>query len=173
MKLYQSNEVAAELGVTLRHLYRLLDAGVIPEPAKRIGPVRVFTEQELRAAKKALANRMRNTTKSRLIRRWKRQQAVKDATMSASTWGLVAQGPQIMDAPAPDIRGDASESLLTSAQLAEKLNVRESWVRDQTRTRARIRAKTRPLPCVRVGKYVRFRWSDVCEWLDREAAKVA
>ena len=42
---------------------------------------------------------------------------------------------------------------LDSAQLAVRLNISESWVRDQVRTRA-----TEPIPHVRFGKYVRFRW---------------
>jgi excisionase family DNA binding protein len=49
-------------------------------------------------------------------------------------------------------RRDA-EKLLTAGQLAERLNVRESWVRSEERA-GRIAS-------VRLGKYVRFRLSDV------------
>jgi hypothetical protein len=42
---------------------------------------------------------------------------------------------------------------LDSAELARRLNVPESWVRDQVRTRA-----LDPIPHVRFGKYVRFLW---------------
>ena len=38
-------------------------------------------------------------------------------------------------------------------ELAKRWSVPESWIREQTRSRA-----TDPLPCVRFGKYVRFRW---------------
>ena len=45
--------------------------------------------------------------------------------------------------------------LLTPKQLAEKLQVKVSWVFEQTRQRSKIRNKT-PLPCIRLGKYLRF-----------------
>jgi excisionase family DNA binding protein len=59
--------------------------------------------------------------------------------------------------------------LLTPEQLAERLAVAESWVREKTRERARLRDKD-PLPVIRLGKYVRFRWSDVEAWLERQNA---
>jgi hypothetical protein len=62
----------------------------------------------------------------------------------------------------------ANVILLTPAQLAEKLSVPASWVKEKTRTRARVRDKD-PLPVVRLGKYVRFRWADVEAWLGRQA----
>jgi hypothetical protein len=54
--------------------------------------------------------------------------------------------------------------LLTPAELAERLKVRVSWVREQTRQRAKVRNKA-PLPCIRLGKYRRFSWVAVCEWM--------
>jgi predicted DNA-binding transcriptional regulator AlpA len=47
----------------------------------------------------------------------------------------------------------ADYEYLDSAQFAERLNISESWVRDGVRTRA-----DEPIPHVRFGKYVRFRW---------------
>lgn len=46
-----------------------------------------------------------------------------------------------------------SGKLLTARQLSERLNVPESWVRNEERA-GRI-------PSVRLGKYVRFKWPDV------------
>jgi len=57
--------------------------------------------------------------------------------------------------------------LLTPQQLAERMAVPVSWIREKTRRRARVRDKD-PLPVVRLGKYVRFRWSDIEEWLQRQ-----
>lgn len=57
--------------------------------------------------------------------------------------------------------------LLTPEQLAARLQVRKSWVYEQTRTRALVR-NPNPLPCIRMGKYRRFYWPDVCEWLGRQ-----
>ncbi len=47
----------------------------------------------------------------------------------------------------------ADYEYLDSAQFAERLNISESWVRDGVRTRA-----DEPIPHVRFGKYVRFRF---------------
>jgi hypothetical protein len=60
-------------------------------------------------------------------------------------------------------------SLLTPEQLAEKLSVPPSWIREKTRERARIRDKD-PLPVIRLGKYVRFSWPVVEAWLARQGA---
>jgi predicted DNA-binding transcriptional regulator AlpA len=56
--------------------------------------------------------------------------------------------------------------LLTAEELAQRLKVKPSWISEQTRKRARIRNKA-PLPCVRLGKYVRFSWREVCAWMAR------
>jgi hypothetical protein len=58
------------------------------------------------------------------------------------------------------------EDLLTPEQLAERLQVSKSWIFEQTRHRAKVRAKNKPpLPCIRLGKYLRFSWVAVSEWL--------
>jgi hypothetical protein len=54
--------------------------------------------------------------------------------------------------------------ILTPEQLAERLQVKVSWVFEQTRQRAKVRNKT-PLPCIRLGKYCRFSWVAVCQWM--------
>jgi hypothetical protein len=54
--------------------------------------------------------------------------------------------------------------LLTPEELAERLKVAKSWVFEQTRNRAKVR-NARPLPCIRMGKYIRFSWTAVSEWL--------
>jgi hypothetical protein len=54
--------------------------------------------------------------------------------------------------------------LLTPDQLADRLQVRRSWIFEQTRNRAKIR-NAHPLPCIRLGKYIRFSWPAVSEWL--------
>lgn len=66
-------------------------------------------------------------------------------------------------------RADVGQAaiLLTPAELAAKLNVPVSWIREKTRERARIRDAD-PLPVVRLGKYVRFDWTEVKAWLKRQ-----
>lgn len=72
------------------------------------------------------------------------------------------------------MRDDASDAamttpinhtdLLTPEELAQRLKLPKSWVFEQTRHRAKVRNKT-PLPCLRLGKYLRFSWVQVCEWM--------
>jgi hypothetical protein len=56
------------------------------------------------------------------------------------------------------------EDILTPAELAARLKVSKSWVFEQTRNRAKVR-NAHPLPCIRLGKYIRFSWVQVCDWM--------
>jgi helix-turn-helix protein len=62
---------------------------------------------------------------------------------------------------------DAND-LLTPDQLAERLKVSRNWVYEQSRARGRDGSK--PLPFVKCGRYLRFIWPDVVDWL-RESGK--
>jgi excisionase family DNA binding protein len=64
-------------------------------------------------------------------------------------------------------RAPSPGMLLTPAELAARLRVGESWIREKTRERARVRDKD-PLPVVRLGKYVRFNWAEIEKWLARQ-----
>ena len=58
------------------------------------------------------------------------------------------------------------EDILTPEQLADRLQVKVSWIFEQTRNRAKVRNKNKKcLPCIRLGKYLRFSWVRVCEWM--------
>jgi excisionase family DNA binding protein len=59
-------------------------------------------------------------------------------------------------------------ALLTPQELAARLSVPTSWIREKTRERARERDDD-PLPVVRLGKYVRFKWADIEAWLARQS----
>lgn len=57
--------------------------------------------------------------------------------------------------------------VLTSAELAERLKVKESWVVDQSKP-----CRTRdPIPVFRLGKHRRYRWGspELNAWLERRA----
>jgi hypothetical protein len=56
--------------------------------------------------------------------------------------------------------------VLTVAELAERLRVPASWVRNRTRART---PKTERIPCVRFGHYVRFLWNspELQDWITR------
>jgi hypothetical protein len=62
----------------------------------------------------------------------------------------------------------AVEVLLKPSELAQRLSVGVSWIREKSRERARVRDAD-PIPIVRLGKYVRFRWADVEAWLSRQS----
>lgn len=51
-----------------------------------------------------------------------------------------------------------SERLLDANEVAERLNVPVSWVRESTRSGA--------MPCVELGRYRRYDWPTVEEWLE-------
>jgi excisionase family DNA binding protein len=57
------------------------------------------------------------------------------------------------------------EKLLTVEEVAELLQVPPSWVYERTRQRSSNR-----LPGFRLGKYWRFRLTDVLQWLERQRA---
>jgi predicted DNA-binding transcriptional regulator AlpA len=57
--------------------------------------------------------------------------------------------------------------ILTPEQLAERLQVKRSWVYEQTRYRADVR-NADPLPYMKLGLYLRFDWRDVLTWLERQ-----
>ena len=70
----------------------------------------------------------------------------------------------ISDAP---VSGGAPTEILTPQQLAERLQVKPSWVYEQTRNRSGVRNPD-PLPHIKMGLYLRFDWRDVLAWLERQ-----
>jgi excisionase family DNA binding protein len=50
-----------------------------------------------------------------------------------------------------------TERLLDAKEIADRLGVPASWVRDSARSGA--------MPCVRLGRYVRFDLADVEAWI--------
>jgi predicted DNA-binding transcriptional regulator AlpA len=74
--------------------------------------------------------------------------------------------PNQLTARQVELRAD---DILTPEQLAERLQVKKSWIFEQTRNRAKTR-NDRPLPCIRLGKYLRFNWRDVSEWLTQNSS---
>ncbi len=51
-----------------------------------------------------------------------------------------------------------TDRLLDAHEVAERLNVPVSWVRESTRSGA--------MPCVELGRYRRYEWSAVEAWLE-------
>jgi len=67
----------------------------------------------------------------------------------------------------PAASSQSLEPILTIEQVAERLQLKPSTVYELTRRRNR-----HPLPVLRAGKFLRFRWSEIERWLDesRDAA---
>lgn len=53
--------------------------------------------------------------------------------------------------------------ILTPKELSKRLKVTKSWIYESTRKRGRVTGT--PLPVLKVGRYLRFVWSDVSAWL--------
>jgi predicted DNA-binding transcriptional regulator AlpA len=66
----------------------------------------------------------------------------------------------------------AKPEILTPQQVAERLQVPVSWVYEKTTTRASVRDAD-PLPYRKIGRYLRFVWSDVLAWFERQASSKA
>jgi len=54
----------------------------------------------------------------------------------------------------------APENILTPEELADRLKVPRTWVFEKTRSRCQ-----NPIPHFRIGRYIRFDWTRVVEWL--------
>jgi excisionase family DNA binding protein len=55
-----------------------------------------------------------------------------------------------------------TDRLLTAAEVADRLGVPESWVREQTRANK--------IPHVTLGRYRRYEWEAVAAWLEGQRA---
>jgi len=58
--------------------------------------------------------------------------------------------------------------LIDSSELASRLRVPESWVRNRTRGRT---PKDERIPCIRFGRYVRFAWggAELRDWIGKQS----
>ncbi len=65
------------------------------------------------------------------------------------------------------VSGKPPMEILTPQQLAARLQVKPSWVYEQTRNRSGVRNPD-PLPHLKMGMYLRFDWRDVLAWLERQ-----
>ena len=54
--------------------------------------------------------------------------------------------------------------ILTLADISARLKVSQRWVYEKIRNRCQD-----PLPCIRIGRYLRFHWLDVSSWLRKQS----
>src|SRR6266478_3919468 len=62
------------------------------------------------------------------------------------------------------------EPILTGQQVAKLLQVKPSTIYEFTRRRANGRD---PMPCLRAGKFLRFKWSAIEKWLEAGGKRAA
>ena len=74
---------------------------------------------------------------------------------------------KMADVPLMSRIGGNGYERIDSAQLAARLQIPESWVRNHTRARI---PKEERIPCVRFGRYVRFEWGSpqLEEWIAKK-----
>jgi excisionase family DNA binding protein len=65
-------------------------------------------------------------------------------------------------------RSSEPEPILTMEQVADRLQMKPSTVRELIRKRNR-----NPLPSLKAGKFLRFKWSMVEQWLDDSRERAA
>lgn len=56
--------------------------------------------------------------------------------------------------------------ILTVKELAARLKVCPTWVYERMRPNQR---KGNPLPVFKMGRYLRFSWPAICQWLESQA----
>jgi hypothetical protein len=57
--------------------------------------------------------------------------------------------------------------ILTPQELAKRLKVDLHWVYEKSRRRGRFSGAA-PLPVLKFGRYLRFAWPDVLQWMRNE-----
>jgi hypothetical protein len=55
------------------------------------------------------------------------------------------------------------EDILTPEELAQRLKVSIGWIYEKSRLRGKYNGT--PLPCLRMGRYLRFVWPEVVDWM--------
>jgi excisionase family DNA binding protein len=77
----------------------------------------------------------------------------------------VKKKPALLPSPAvsPVVIAIDPCQILTLSETAERLKVSERWVYEKSRRRCQ-----NPLPTIRIGRYLRFDWTDVSAWLNEQ-----
>jgi len=76
---------------------------------------------------------------------------------------------QTSAAVAPPVLEPVFEPVLTLEQVAERLQLKPETVRELLRKRG----NRKPLPSLKAGKFLRFRWSHIERWLDESQERKA
>lgn len=179
------------LGVSQRTLYRWLYDGLVPEPRTAIAgkvKLRTWSAKDVEKARKvAQRRRAKYVTKGRLRLALSAAEVPVSAQYAAGPFPS-AIAPQLPADVVPGIMAAAPETLrfedglrltcefrpedevLTPSEVAKRLGVPPSWVYEQTRARA-SRRSGKPFPYRKIGKYLRFNWRDVNDWVNEQPGR--
>jgi len=184
-KTYTTREVAEAIGISEHTLYRWLSDRALREPRRTVTlgkrEIRLWTDKDIERVRTFLGQKRRNYGALReALAKWPVPKSV--ATQPQGTtfqppefrarekYQVTHTGPNFVHLYG-EFRPD--DELLTPEQLAERLQVKKSTIYEMTRHRGKVRAGKRhhePLPYRKVGKYVRFIWREVCDWIDKQKA---
>jgi hypothetical protein len=64
---------------------------------------------------------------------------------------------------ATPIADDIAADIMTAEQVAHRLQVTRAFIFEKTRSRC-----PKPIPAIRIGKYLRFNWASVAAWLAKQ-----
>jgi len=89
------------------------------------------------------------------------------AVARTATHFQITDTKQLQEASARTAHNNAPFEVVDSEELARRWCLPESWIREQTRSRA-----VDPIPHVRLGRYVRFEWNspELLQWWNRRRA---
>jgi hypothetical protein len=78
--------------------------------------------------------------------------------MSSETSDVLMMSPKL---------GNGGAELIDAVELAARWRVPSSWIRNRTRART---PEAERIPCIRLGRYVRFEWGSrrLTEWLENK-----
>jgi hypothetical protein len=78
----------------------------------------------------------------------------------------MATTPKLETTPAMRASLDPAD-IITPAELSKRLQLPLSWIYEKSRANGKHGS---PLPVLRCGRYLRFSWTDVVNWMrDRES----
>jgi|SRR5215469_13794423 len=87
--------------------------------------------------------------------------------LKTSAQPKAASGNRNQTGAIPTMPQFEASDILTPLQLAQRLQVKKSWVYE--RTRLRQDGGVPPIPTLKVGRFLRFHWPAVCTWLAGQA----
>jgi excisionase family DNA binding protein len=144
-----TQEVAKLLGVVPRSLQRWIAHGALEHP-RMLGGKLQWNGDDINRARK-VKMQLRGGALQRLVERVRKLEEKRASKAARSGRSKKRDNER-----------------LSVEKLAARLKTKKNSIYQLTRKRAG-RPLTDPLPTVRIGREIRFRWHDVVEWFERQA----